>query len=213
MGGAEQTVSPGGYTQGGGHSPVSRSLGLAVDNLLEVQLVTVNGDLVTARESETVVSDVNGTTTTLPHGDLLWAIRGGGGGVWGVIVNYTFRLHYKPSQVVVSNHYFSFFLGSGSSAPGRKTLKDLFKIIQTLPSQWGGYLIFNNNPSKDIAGAWGYVQLALNHFGPWDLPSRAALDQVVNLTPLQLKTIENKTSYWEFGQGTEAPKDPPKVIL
>ncbi|XP_041349032.1 FAD-linked oxidoreductase apf9-like [Gigantopelta aegis] len=210
VGGAEQTVSPGGYTQGGGHSPIARSLGLAVDNLLEAHLVTVNGDLVTARENETIVTHSNGSTETVLDGDLLWAIRGGGGGVWGVIINFTFRLHSKPPQVVVSNHYFS-FIQSGA-VPGRQTLKDLFRIIQRLPSRWGGYLIFNNEKSKDIPNAWGYVQLALNHFGPWNLSSRAAVDEVVNLTPLQLKDIKNKTSYWEFGQGAGA-QAPSKVRL
>jgi hypothetical protein len=40
VGGSAHTVTPGGYTIGGGHSPISRSLGYAVDNVLEVQVST-----------------------------------------------------------------------------------------------------------------------------------------------------------------------------
>ena len=38
VGGSAHTVTPGGYTMGGGHSPISRTFGLAVDNLLEIQV-------------------------------------------------------------------------------------------------------------------------------------------------------------------------------
>ena len=39
VGGSGHTVAMGGYTQGGGHSPICRELGLAVDNLLEATIV------------------------------------------------------------------------------------------------------------------------------------------------------------------------------
>ena len=39
VGGSAHTVAMGGYTQGGGHSPICRQLGLAVDNLLEATIV------------------------------------------------------------------------------------------------------------------------------------------------------------------------------
>ena len=39
VGGSAHTVAMGGYTQGGGHSPICRSLGLAVDNLLQAIVV------------------------------------------------------------------------------------------------------------------------------------------------------------------------------
>ncbi len=41
------TVSPGGYTMGGGHGPLTRKLGLAVDNVIEFQIVTTDGSIVT----------------------------------------------------------------------------------------------------------------------------------------------------------------------
>ncbi|TFY56223.1 hypothetical protein EVG20_g9013 [Dentipellis fragilis] len=78
VGGTAATVcAAGGYSQGAGHSAFSPVLGLAADNAIEYQIVIANGSLITANE--------------FSHPDLFWAIRGGGGGSWGVIVSATFH--------------------------------------------------------------------------------------------------------------------------
>jgi hypothetical protein len=63
----------GGYTQGGGHSPLTSIWGMAADQVLSIDLVTAAGTLVTA----------DATTNT----DLYWAIRGGGGSTYGVVTS------------------------------------------------------------------------------------------------------------------------------
>jgi len=67
----------GGYTQGGGHSALSTSFGLSADNTLEFQVVTAAGKLVTA------------SRTT--NSGLYWALSGGGGGNYGVVVSLTVK--------------------------------------------------------------------------------------------------------------------------
>ncbi|KAL5009961.1 hypothetical protein ScPMuIL_012266 [Solemya velum] len=100
LGGSAHTVSPGGYTLGGGHSPISRSLGLAVDNVLEFEMVDVDGNLVKSTADGTDITYEGGTTISSSNADLFWALRGGGGGTFGVVTKFTFKLHHPPSQVV-----------------------------------------------------------------------------------------------------------------
>lgn len=67
----------GGYAQGGGHSPLSSSYGLAADNVLEWEVVTAAGKVVRA--------------TPTQNADLYWALSGGRGSVYGVVFSMTMR--------------------------------------------------------------------------------------------------------------------------
>lgn len=62
VGGTGDTIGLGGYLTGGGHSPLSAMLGLAVDQVLEMEVVTACGEIVIANEAQ--------------HPDLFWAMRG-----------------------------------------------------------------------------------------------------------------------------------------
>lgn len=76
--GTVSTVGLAGLTLGGGQGWFTSKHGLTCDNLASAELVTASGELVRVAESE--------------NADLLWGLRGGGGN-FGVVVSFEYRLH------------------------------------------------------------------------------------------------------------------------
>jgi FAD/FMN-containing dehydrogenase len=76
-GGAISTTGIAGLTLGGGFGWLSRSYGLACDNVVSAEVVTASGKVLTASADE--------------NSDLFWAIRGGGGN-FGVVTRFDYRL-------------------------------------------------------------------------------------------------------------------------
>ncbi|KAK4177085.1 putative oxidase [Triangularia setosa] len=86
----------GGYTQGGGHSIMASKYGLSADNVLEWEVVTANGTLVIA--------------TPKDNQDLYFALSGGGGGTFGVVLSMTTRLF--PDRKIGGANNFTFAAAS-----------------------------------------------------------------------------------------------------
>jgi hypothetical protein len=82
----------GGYSQGGGHGQLVSQFGLAADQVLEWEAVLADGRLVVA--------------SPFHNSDLYWALSGGGGGTYGVVISMTSKA-YPELQTVSGNLSFS----------------------------------------------------------------------------------------------------------
>jgi len=113
----------GGWLQGGGLSSTSRKYGLGVDNALQFEVVLADGSQVVA--------------DACSHPELFWALRGGGGGTFGVVTAAVHRLH--AVEPIVS---LDFGLGwwGWANPPQREAFVD-FWVAESphLDARWGGY--------------------------------------------------------------------------
>jgi FAD/FMN-containing dehydrogenase len=122
-GGVVSTTGIGGLTLGGGIGYLARGYGLSCDNLISAQVVTADGQIITASETE--------------HSDLFWALRGGGGN-FGVVTEFTFRLH--PVSDIYGGPMF-FELSDGPAL-----FAYFNEFIKTAPREWGGFPAFQIAP-------------------------------------------------------------------
>jgi FAD/FMN-containing dehydrogenase len=83
QGGGCGTVGVAGLIQGGGFGSYSKKFGIAASSLLEAEIVTADGAVRIAN--------------TCIHPDLFWALKGGGGGTFGVVTRVTLRTHELPA--------------------------------------------------------------------------------------------------------------------
>jgi FAD/FMN-containing dehydrogenase len=99
-----------GLTLGGGIGWLARKHGLAIDALLAVEIVTANGEVLTASATE--------------HDDLFWAVRGGGGN-FGIVTRFQYRL--SPVGEVLGGALFL--------PPTRDVLRSLVPIASSAPDE------------------------------------------------------------------------------
>jgi FAD/FMN-containing dehydrogenase len=90
-GGLQSTTGIGGFTLGGGFGWLSRTHGLACDNLERVEVVTASGEITSAGPEE--------------NEDLFWGLRGGGGN-FGIVTSFTYRLHPVGPEVMCGIRFF-----------------------------------------------------------------------------------------------------------
>ena len=123
---------------------MTRPFGLAIDNLLEVDVVLADGRFVTANDKQ--------------HADLFWAVRGGGGN-FGVITSFLFRLH--PVTTV--------------------TAGPTFWPIEQTPEVMKAYQEFILRAPEDVSGFLAFLTVPPVPLFPAELHGVARVDADVRL--------------------------------
>src|SRR2546426_2884267 len=113
------TTGVGGLTLGGGIGHLTRKCGLSIDNLLSADVVLADGKFVKANAKE--------------NSDLFWAIRGGGGN-FGVVTSFTFKLH--PIDTVYAGPMF------WELSETEEVMKWYRDLIPAAPDDLNGFFAF-----------------------------------------------------------------------
>jgi FAD/FMN-containing dehydrogenase len=126
QGGGCTTVGVAGLVQGGGFGSFSKRFGTGAANLLEAEVVTADG----------VVRITNACTNP----DLFWALRGGGGGTFGVVTRLTLRTHALPSVFGATNAAIT----ANSDAAYRALVDELLAFYRAnlMNPNWGEQISF-----------------------------------------------------------------------
>jgi FAD/FMN-containing dehydrogenase len=127
-GGRITTTGVGGLTLGSGSGWLERKFGFTVDNLLSAQAVTAAGQVVTASENE--------------NQELFWGLRGGGGN-FGIVTSFEYRLH-PLGPIVVGG-----LLGYPRDG-AKELLRAWSDFIQSAPDELGGGFAFLTAPPEEF---------------------------------------------------------------
>ena len=188
-GGLVSSTGVAGFSLGGGIGWTMRKFGLACDNLVAADLVTADGRLIHASESD--------------NSDLLWGLRGGGGN-FGIVTQFEFQLHPLTETVYAGPIFYpaeaagdllrAFRAWAGDAPDEITALVNLTTAppLPVIPAEWHGKKV---------------VALIAASTGPLDqgddlvAPLRAAAEPIVDLLgPMPYKVIQTLIDpLWESG--------------
>jgi FAD/FMN-containing dehydrogenase len=182
----------GGLTLGGGMGWLARGYGLTCDNVLSYEMVTADGDVVTASPDE--------------NPELFWGLRGGGGN-FGIVTGFTFRLHEVGTRALVADYTFPL-----------EDAQPAFEVWRDLAADAPREATFNASVGDGVASV-GVVWVGDVAAGRRLLPGFAALGRpassaVAEMSYLDLQTREDTTvqgyalrRYWKGHYLRSLPDD------
>ncbi|KAG8169268.1 hypothetical protein KVR01_000013 [Diaporthe batatas] len=182
VGGEGQTVGVmGGYIQGGGHSPLSSIYGTGADQVLAFEVVTPDGNFVTADFTQNT--------------DLFWALRGGGGSTFGVATSVTVKAHPDVPTTASRFSFDTSTVGNETFWAGVRAYFDYFPNNADLGT-YAYFLLLPNNPKQ---GVWTFQMT------PFFAPNKTLEETEAILGPwltqldaLGIKVDPNITHYDSF---------------
>lgn len=137
-GGRVSTTGAGGFTLGGGSGWLDRKFGLACDNLVSVEIVTADGNVITASADE--------------HQELFWALHGGGGN-FGVVTSMRLRLY------PLTNVFGGLLIWPAED--GERVVRAFRDFVENGPDDVSGGAVFLTGPEAEFVPSEMQGRLAL----------------------------------------------------
>ncbi|KAI6008074.1 hypothetical protein EDC04DRAFT_901990 [Pisolithus marmoratus] len=135
----------GGWLQGGGYSALSPTYGLGVDNVVQITVVTSTGAYLTVNKYQ--------------YPDLFWALRGGGGGTYGVVTSVTYQT-YQELPVVL----YTVEANATNATVMKELMGGMLRLQPNLTDDgWGGYGSFGHNNMTFISVNFNMSTAAANN--------------------------------------------------
>lgn len=122
--GINSTTGIAGLTLGGGFGWLTRKYGMTIDNLLSAKVVTADGKMLKASETD--------------NSDLFWAIRGGGSN-FGVVTEFEFKLHPVGPEVLAGLLVFPF-------VDAKQILKRYRDYVESIPREFNLWVVLRHAP-------------------------------------------------------------------
>lgn len=143
-GGSCQSVAIGGLTLGGGYGLMSRNFGLTCDSLLEATMVTGERKIINTKDDP----------------ELLWALKGGGNGNFGVVTQMKFNLQQTPGTM----QSYKFRNKTSDVHVAKETCRQWFELSKTLPDTCFSAFIFNGRTTYILLTNIGKNNTAVSDF-------------------------------------------------
>lgn len=175
-GGGCPTVGVAGLVLGGGWGYSARMLGLSCDSLIEVEMIDVDGNCIKAN--------------AMTHPELFWALKGAGGGNFGIVVSMTFKLPKKnPTATLIQLEY------KHMNTEARLELVKAWQtLFETLPHHTNMKMALYNSKEKGIGIAitgvcYGSQQEAFETIKPLIMPAKEMLLKLNECSVLEINRI------------------------
>jgi hypothetical protein len=183
QGGGCMTVGVAGLIQSGGFGSFSKAYGLAAASLLEAEVVTADGS----------IRIVNACTSP----DLFWALKGGGGGSFGIVTRLTLRVHELPETFGAVN----MTIKARSAAAFRRLIGLMVDFCQQnlLNPHWGEQITLRRDNVLKIAMVFQGIDRSKAHaiWKPFmDTVASASDDFTVKFSPAKIVAASAR-SFWE----------------
>jgi len=201
-GGTVSETGLAGLTLGGGLGYLMSQFGTTVDNLLSAEMVLANGDQVKVDKNN--------------HPDLFWAIRGGGGN-FGIVSKFEYRLHSFGPNVVAGMILYPM----DQAKAVFQFYRDYIRKAPVEMMSYSGFIVTPDGmPVTFILPAWmGDVKDAEKHLAPLRSFGSPIADMITEMPYLQLQSILDEAApagirrYWKAGYFTNLSDELLDIVL